>query len=93
MASAQGLSLSDRWIIGHLHNTVDRVTALIDKNDYGEAGRTLYDFAWSDFADWYIESSKVSTAGTPGAVPVGTSCRALPTPLFAPATAVIPSTS
>eukprot|EP00873_Tetraselmis_striata_P015706 jgi/Tetstr1/435970/TSEL_024851.t1 len=57
----EGLSLSDRWIIGHLHNTVDRMTALIDKNDYGEAGRTLYDFAWSDFADWYIESSKAAT--------------------------------
>ena len=26
--------------------------------DFGEAGRLLYDFVWSDFADWYIEAAK-----------------------------------
>uniref|UniRef100_A0A7S1X1F6 valine--tRNA ligase n=1 Tax=Tetraselmis chuii TaxID=63592 RepID=A0A7S1X1F6_9CHLO len=60
-AACEGLPLSDRWIIGHLHHTVDRVTVLAEKHDYGEAGRLLYDFAWSDFADWYIESSKAAT--------------------------------
>jgi len=64
----EGLSLSDRWILSHLHGTVDRVTALCEKLDFGEAGRTLYDFAWSDFADWYIEASKAATySGDPGA--------------------------
>ena len=30
-------------------------TRLHEKLDFGEAGRTLYEFFWGDFADWYIE--------------------------------------
>ena len=55
--------MSDRWILSHLHGTVDRVTTSMEKMDYGEAGRTLYEFAWSDFSDWYIEASKVCARG------------------------------
>ncbi|RMF49331.1 MAG: valine--tRNA ligase, partial [Anaerolineae bacterium] len=29
---------------------------------YGEAGRQIYDFFWSEFADWYIESAKAQLA-------------------------------
>ena len=25
---------------------------------YGEAGRQIYEFFWSDFADWYVEIAK-----------------------------------
>lgn len=31
--------------------------------DFGEAGRLLYDFVWSDFADWYIEAAKARLYG------------------------------
>ena len=34
---------------------MDESTRLHGKLDFGEAGRTLYDFFWGDFADWYIE--------------------------------------
>ena len=27
---------------------------------YGEAGRQIYDFFWSEFCDWYLEISKIS---------------------------------
>jgi valyl-tRNA synthetase len=31
--------------------------------DFGEAGRLLYEFVWSDFADWYIEAAKARLYG------------------------------
>ena len=32
----------------------------------GEAGRQLYEFLWSEYADWYIEAAKVRLyEGTP----------------------------
>jgi valyl-tRNA synthetase len=29
---------------------------------YGEAGRQIYDFFWSEFADWYVEVAKLQLA-------------------------------
>jgi valyl-tRNA synthetase len=40
------------------------VTRLIDAYNFGEAGRQLYDFFWSEFADWYIEIAKSRLYGT-----------------------------
>ena len=37
---------------------IDKQTASHDKQDFGEAGRLMYEFFWFDFADWYIEASK-----------------------------------
>jgi valyl-tRNA synthetase len=42
------------------------VTRLIDTYNFGEAGRQLYDFFWSEFADWYIEIAKIRLYGTDG---------------------------
>jgi valyl-tRNA synthetase len=39
-----------------LIQTADR---LYDSYQYGEAGRQIHDFFWGDFADWYLELSKV----------------------------------
>ena len=37
---------------------VDRVTAAQERLEFGEAGRVFYDYFWSQYADWYIESAK-----------------------------------
>ena len=29
---------------------------------YGQAGQQIYDFIWSDFADWYVEIAKLELA-------------------------------
>eukprot|EP00897_Mesotaenium_endlicherianum_P001882 jgi/Mesen1/1721/ME000138S00585 len=34
------------------------VTKNYEKYEFNEIGRVIYDFFWSDFADWYIEASK-----------------------------------
>lgn len=53
------LSLPDRWIFSRLHQTIQTMTAQLDDFRYNAAAKTLYDFAWGDFCDWYLELSKV----------------------------------
>jgi len=55
--------LSDRWILSKLNKTVNHVSKMFDKLDFGEADRSLYDFIWNDFCDWYIEMSKSTLNG------------------------------
>jgi valyl-tRNA synthetase len=61
--AAPQLSLVDRWIISRRNHTVAEVTRLLEQFHLGEAGRTLHEFVWSQFCDWYIEASKVSLYG------------------------------
>jgi valyl-tRNA synthetase len=57
------LSLADRWILSRHNRVAAKVTRLFDSHQYGEAGRQLYDFMWSELADWYVEASKVRLYG------------------------------
>jgi valyl-tRNA synthetase len=57
---AASLTLPDRWILSRLNATIASVTRLIDEYQYGEAGRQAYDFFWNEYADWYIELSKIA---------------------------------
>lgn len=59
-----GLTVPDRWILSRLNRLVLNVTRLIEEYNFGEAGRQLYDFVWSEFADWYIEIAKIRLYGT-----------------------------
>ncbi|CAN1227724.1 Valine--tRNA ligase, chloroplastic/mitochondrial 2 [Linum perenne] len=52
------LPLPECWVVSKLHLLIDTVTASYDKYFFGDVGREIYDFFWSDFADWYIEASK-----------------------------------
>lgn len=54
----------DKWIVTRLHQTIDEVSGHLSRYDFGEAGRALYDFAWDEFCDWYIEFAKLSLYGT-----------------------------
>ncbi|HJD15203.1 MAG TPA: valine--tRNA ligase [Candidatus Enterococcus stercoripullorum] len=56
-------SVADRWILTRLNETIERVTHLFDRFEFGEAGRNLYNFIWDDFCDWYIEMSKETLYG------------------------------
>ena len=57
------LTLPDRWILSRLSRVTNEVTRLIEAYNFGEAGRQLYDFFWSEFADWYIEIAKTRLYG------------------------------
>jgi valyl-tRNA synthetase len=57
------LPLAERWIISRLHEVTTEVTRHFDDYNFGEAGRTLYAFIWTEFADWYVEAAKSKLAG------------------------------
>ncbi len=56
-------SAADKWILARLNDTIREVTAHFEGYDLGMAAQKIYDFAWSEFCDWYIELAKVSLNG------------------------------
>ena len=55
------LSLSDKWIQSKLHITIDKIDNYLNNYKVTEYSKTLYDFIWSDYCGWYIESLKIET--------------------------------
>jgi len=51
-------TLADSWIWARLQKLVRDVERLFQNFQYGEAGRQIYEFFWSEFADWYVEIAK-----------------------------------
>jgi valyl-tRNA synthetase len=51
-------TLADRWIWARTKQLQETVNRLFDGYQFGEAGRQIYDFFWTEFADWYVEMSK-----------------------------------
>lgn len=52
------LELCDKWIISRVNKVAKEVTDNLDKFELGIAADKVYDFAWSEFCDWYIEMVK-----------------------------------
>ncbi|NJD59242.1 MAG: valine--tRNA ligase, partial [Anaerolineae bacterium] len=52
-------TLADSWIWSRTQELIRNVERLFQTYQYGEAGRQIYDFFWSEFADWYIEVAKL----------------------------------
>lgn len=52
------LSTADKWILTRLNELIKDVTENMEKYELGLAGTKLYDFTWSIFCDWYIETIK-----------------------------------
>ena len=51
-------TLADSWIWAKAQQLIRDVERLFQTFQYGEAGRQIYEFFWSDFADWYVEIAK-----------------------------------
>ncbi|XWK88719.1 MAG: valine--tRNA ligase [Phormidium sp.] len=54
----QSLELADSWILSRYNQVVQQTTESINNYGLGEAAKTLYDFFWGEFCDWYIELVK-----------------------------------
>ncbi len=52
------LPVEDRWILSRLASTVADVTGQLEGYHFADVARTLYEFTWSEFCDWYVEMSK-----------------------------------
>ena len=56
--SIDDLTAADKWILSKVNDLAVEVTDNMDKYDLGIAVQKLYDFAWEEFCDWYIEMVK-----------------------------------
>ncbi len=72
-------TLADSWIWARLQALIRDVERLFQNFQYGEAGRQIYDFFWSDFADWYLEIAKgqLAEGGTRAYITARTLARVL----------------
>lgn len=52
------LRLIDRWVLSRLQRVVAATTAGIEGYAFHVSVNALYDFAWHDFCDWYLEAVK-----------------------------------
>ena len=52
------LELSDKWILSKLNQLNTKVSNLLIEYKLGESAKLLYEFAWNDFCDWYVEFAK-----------------------------------
>ena len=60
------LETADKWILTRLQEAVKDVSDHMEDGDFGLAATKIYDFAWSEFCDWYIELSKSRLLGEDG---------------------------
>jgi valyl-tRNA synthetase len=56
--SEEVLKLEDKWILSRLQKTQSIVSDAIESYDFNIAAKSIYNFFWSEFCDWYIESVK-----------------------------------
>ncbi len=54
----ENFELCDRWILSRLNTVAKEVTHNLEKFEIGVAADKIYEFAWSEFCDWYIELIK-----------------------------------
>ena len=52
-------SRQDRWILHRLNEVIAAVSSYLREYEIGEAQRTIYEFFWGEYCDWYIEMAKV----------------------------------
>jgi valyl-tRNA synthetase len=52
-------SLAVRWLGSRLADATERATRQLDALDLGGYAATVYDAAWSDYCDWFLEMAKV----------------------------------
>ena len=46
------------WIVSELQKLVDEITSMFEHFRFNDAAKTLYEFFWHEFCDWYLEMIK-----------------------------------
>ena len=59
LESTSGMARQDRWILHRLSLLSRVVNRYMEEYELGEAQRSIYEFLWGDYCDWYIEMVKV----------------------------------
>ncbi len=55
-------SAVDRWIVSRLQRTEKAVVEALEAYRFDTAARAVYEFAWDEYCDWYVELAKVQLA-------------------------------
>ncbi|HXX63783.1 MAG TPA: valine--tRNA ligase [Bacteroidota bacterium] len=50
--------LADQWILSRLHSTLRDVQTAYEGYEFNRVVKTIYDFIWHDYCDWYLEMIK-----------------------------------
>ncbi|MED6306861.1 MAG: valine--tRNA ligase [Planctomycetota bacterium] len=60
-----GAPLIDRWILHRLHEAIEALDRSMGGYQFSNVADTLYDLAWRDYCDWYLEGIKPTVASDP----------------------------
>ena len=52
------LTAADKWILTRFQDAARQISGNMEEGEFGLAANRIYDFAWSEFCDWYIELAK-----------------------------------
>jgi len=55
---ASALPVEDGWMLSRLATVTKQITGQLEAFKFSDVARTIYDFTWSEFCDWYVEMSK-----------------------------------
>lgn len=52
-------SIADRWILSRVNRLIQELTEHYEQSDFNMIAEKLYTFLWHEYADWYVEMSKI----------------------------------
>src|SRR4030095_10008707 len=58
------LRSDDKWVLLKLHAAIKELDAAFAEYRFSDGTGTLYRFFWTEYCDWYVESSKAVLQGT-----------------------------
>jgi valyl-tRNA synthetase len=58
------LASDDKWILLKLDQAIREISTALNEYKFSEATSALYRFFWSEYCDWYVESSKAVLASS-----------------------------
>ena len=59
-AEYAALGVADQWILARLVAATAEIEAALGQYRFNDAASRLYEFAWHEVCDWYLEMSKIS---------------------------------
>jgi len=59
LSEAKPETMADYWIFSRLNTIIQEISNHLVKYEFSQAGEKIYDFAWHEFADWYLEITKL----------------------------------
>jgi len=52
------LNLADKWMLSRTNEVTQKIDEAMERYSFGEMSKSLYDFIWNEYCDWYIEILK-----------------------------------